>query len=112
MCNEKIIFNNEHLKDINKIIEIYKLKNASINAIDEFDAFKYFINAVKNKEMQYNYDEINIYNFESLPHLYSIFLNTIQTSYNIKINIFLAEECVKNFKSYFNDYNINTYQII
>lgn len=111
MCNEKIIFNNEHLKDINKIIEIYKLKNASINAIDEFDAFKYFINAVKNKEMQYNYDEINIYNFESLPHLYSILLNTIQTSYNIKINIFLAEECVKNFKSYFNDYNINTYQI-
>ena len=61
--------------------------------------------------MQYNYDEINIYNFESLPHLYSILLNTIQTSYNIKINIFLAEECVKNFKSYFNDYNINTYQI-
>lgn len=111
MCNEKIIFNNEHLKDINKIIEIYKLKNASINAIDEFDAFKYFINAVKNKEMQYNYDEINIYNFESLPHLYSILLNTIQTSYNIKINIFLTEECVKNFKSYFNDYNINTYQI-
>ena len=80
MCNEKIIFNNEHLKDINKIIEIYKLKNASINV-------------------------------ESLPHLYSIFLNTIQTSYNIKINIFLAEECVKNFKSYFNDYNINTYNI-
>ncbi|MEI0610683.1 PD-(D/E)XK nuclease family protein [Brachyspira pilosicoli] len=111
MCNEKIIFNNEHLKDINKIIEIYKLKNASINAIDEFDAFEYFINALKNKEIQYDYDEINIYNFESLPHLYSILLNTIQTYYNIKINIFLADECIKNFKSYFNDYNINTYKI-
>lgn len=111
MSNENIIFNDEHLKDITKIIEIYKLKNASINAIDEFDAFEYFINALKNKEIQYNYDEINIYNFESIPHLYSILLNTIQTYYNIKINIFLADECIKNFKSYFNDYNINTYKI-
>ncbi|WP_157151916.1 PD-(D/E)XK nuclease family protein [Brachyspira sp. SAP_772] len=111
MCNENIIFNDEHLKDINKIIEIYKLKNTSINAIDEFDAFEYFINSVKNKQIKINYDEINIYNFESLPHLYSIFLNTIQTYYNIKINIFLADECINNFKPYFKDYNINQYKI-
>ena len=54
--NEKIIFNDEHLKDISKIIEIYKLKNASINAIDEFDAFENFIKGVKNKQIKINYD--------------------------------------------------------
>ena len=109
--NEKIIFNDEHLKDISKIIEIYKLKNASINAIDEFDAFENFIKGVKNKQIKINYDEINVYNFESLPNLYNIFLNAIQNSYNIKINIFIAEECIKNFKPYFNDYNIISYNI-
>ncbi|MEI0530134.1 PD-(D/E)XK nuclease family protein [Brachyspira pilosicoli] len=111
--NEEIILNDDLLKDINKIIQIYKLKNKQINAIDEFDAFEEFIKAIKNKQIQTisNYNEINVYNFENLPNLYSILLNTIQTSYNIKINIFLPEECIKNFTPYFKDYNIISYKI-
>ena len=97
--------NNEDLnflEDIKKIISIYKSNNKSKNLLDEYDIFELFINAINKKEINdfKEYEEIEIYNFESLPLRYSIFLEAIKKNYNINIKIFMPYEIDKFFSNY------------
>lgn len=97
--------NNEDLnflEDIKKIISIYKSNNKSKNLFDEYDIFELFINAINKKEINdfKEYEEIEIYNFESLPLRYSIFLEAIKKNYNINIKIFMPYDIDKIFSNY------------
>ena len=97
--------NNEDLnflEDIKKIISIYKLNNKSKKLLDEYDIFELFINAINKKEINdfKEYEEIEIYNFESLPLRYSIFLEAIKKNYNINIKVFMPYEIDKIFSNY------------
>ena len=49
----------------------------------------YFKSLINKKEIDdfKEYEEIEIYNFESLPLRYSIFLDAIKKNYNINIDI-------------------------
>lgn len=97
--------NNEDLnflEDIKKIISIYKSNNKSKNLLDEYDIFELFINAINKKEINdfKEYEEIEIYNFESLPLRYSIFLEAIKKNYNINIKVFMPYDIDKIFSNY------------
>lgn len=97
--------NNEDLnflEDIKKIISIYKSNNKSKKLLDEYDIFELFINAINKKEINdfKEYEEIEIYNFESVPLRYSIFLEAIKKNYNINIKIFMPYDIDKIFSNY------------
>lgn len=101
ICGEDLNFY-ESLKDIKKIISIYKLNNKSKNFLDEYDIFELFINAINKKEIKdfKEYDSIEIYNFENIPLRYSIFLDAIKKNYNIDIKAFMPYDIKKIFPNY------------
>ena len=92
----------DFLEDIKKIISIYKLNNKSKKLLDEYDIFELFINAINEKKIIdfKEYEEIEIYNFESLPLRYSIFLDAIKKNYNINIKVFMPYDIDKIFSNY------------
>lgn len=101
ICGEDLNFY-ESLKDIKKIISIYKLNNKSKNFLDEYDIFELFINAINKKEIKdfKEYDSIEIYNFENIPLRYSIFLDAIKKNYNIDIKAFMPYDIKNIFPNY------------
>ena len=92
----------DFLEDIKKIISIYKKNNKSKNLSDEYDIFELFINAINKKEINdfKEYETIEIYNFESIPLRYSIFLEAIKKNYNINIKTFMPYDIDKIFSNY------------
>ena len=92
----------DFLEDIKKIISIYKSNNKSKNLLDEYDIFELFINAINKKEINdfKEYETIEIYNFESVPLRYSIFLEAIKKNYNINIKTFMPYDIDKIFSNY------------
>ena len=99
--NEDLDLNN-NLEDIKKIVSIYKSNNKAKNLFDDNDIFELFINSINKKEIDdlKEYDEIEIYNFESVPLRYSIFLEAINKNYNINIKAFMPYNIDKIFSNY------------
>ena len=99
--NEDFDLNN-NLEDIKKIVSIYKSNNKAKNLFDDNDIFELFINSINKKEINdfKEYEEIEIYNFESVPLRYSIFLEAINKNYNINIKAFMPYNIDKIFSNY------------
>lgn len=99
--NEDLYLNN-NLEDIKKIVSIYKSNNKAKNLFDDNDIFELFINSINKKEINdfKEYEEIEIYNFESVPLRYSIFLEAINKNYNINIKAFMPYNIDKIFSNY------------
>ena len=99
--NEDLNLNN-NLEDIKKIVSIYKSNNKEKNLFDDNDIFELFINSINKKEIDdfKEYEEIEIYNFESVPLRYSIFLEAINKNYNINIKAFMPYNIDKIFSNY------------
>ena len=99
--NEDFDLNN-NLEDIKKIVSIYKSNNKAKNLFDDNDIFELFINSINKKEIDdfKEYEEIEIYNFESVPLRYSIFLEAINKNYNINIKDFMPYNIDKIFSNY------------
>ena len=99
--NEDFDLNN-NLEDIKKIVSIYKSNNKAKNLFDDNDIFELFINSINKKEIDdfKEYEEIEIYNFESVPLRYSIFLEAINKNYNINITAFMPYNIDKIFSNY------------
>ena len=99
--NEDLDLNN-NLEDIKKIVSIYKSNNEAKNLFDDNDIFELFINSINKKEIDdfKEYEEIEIYNFESVPLRYSIFLEAINKNYNINIKAFMPYNIDKIFSNY------------
>ena len=99
--NEDLDLNN-YLEDIKKIVSIYKSNNKAKNLFDDNDIFELFINSINKKEIDdfKEYEEIEIYNFESVPLRYSIFLEAINKNYNINIKAFMPYNIDKIFSNY------------
>ena len=99
--NENLDLNN-NLEDIKKIVSIYKSNNKAKNLFDDNDIFELFINSINKKEIDdfKEYEEIEIYNFESVPLRYSIFLEAINKNYNINIKAFMPYNIDKIFSNY------------
>ena len=93
---------NNNLEDIKKIVSIYKSNNKAKNLFDDNDIFELFINSINKKEIDdfKEYEEIEIYNFESVPLRYSIFLEAINKNYNINIKAFMPYNIDKIFSNY------------
>lgn len=103
----KIIIGKENedldfLDDIKKIVSIYKSNNKAKNLFDDNDIFELFINSINKKEIDdfKEYEKIEIYNFESVPLRYSIFLEAINKNYNINIKAFMPYNIDKIFSNY------------
>ena len=94
--------NYKELKEINTVIRHYKEYNKQNDLLDEFDIFELFIEAIKNKELDYlnEYDSIIIYGFEKIPPLHLIFLESLKKYYNIDVKV----ELPYDMKKYFYDY--------
>ena len=110
--NEDLYLNN-NLEDIKKIVSIYKLNNKAKNLFDDNDIFELFINSINKKEINdfKEYEEIEIYNFESVPLRYSIFLDAINKNYNINIKAFMPYNIDKIFSNYKDFYQgINNFE--
>ncbi|TKZ35995.1 PD-(D/E)XK nuclease family protein [Brachyspira catarrhinii] len=92
----------DFLEDIKKIISIYKKNNESKKLLDEYDIFELFINAINKKEINdfREYETIEIYNFESVPLRYSIFLEALKKNYNIDIKAFIPYDIKNLFPNY------------
>lgn len=99
--NEDFDLNN-NLEDIKKIVSIYKSNNKEKKLFDDNDIFELFINSINKKEIDdlKEYEEIEIYNFESVPLRYSIFLEAINKNYNINIKAFMPYNIDKIFSNY------------
>lgn len=99
--NEDLDLNN-NLEDIKKIVSIYKSNNKAKKLFDDNDIFELFINSINKKEIDdlKEYEEIEIYNFESVPLRYSIFLEAIKKNYNINIKAFMPYNIDKIFSNY------------
>lgn len=99
--NEDLDLNN-NLEDIKKIVSIYKSNNKAKKLFDDNDIFELFINSINKKEIDdfKEYEEIEIYNFESVPLRYSIFLEAINKNYNINIKAFMPYNIDKIFSNY------------
>ena len=99
--NEDLDLNN-NLEDIKKIVSIYKSNSKAKNLFDDNDIFELFINSINKKEIDdlKEYEEIEIYNFESVPLRYSIFLEAINKNYNINIKAFMPYNIDKIFSNY------------
>ena len=110
--NEYLDLNN-NLEDIKKIVSIYKSNNKAKNLFDDNDIFELFINSINKKEINdfKEYEEIEIYNFESVPLRYSIFLEAINKNYNINIKAFMPYNIDKIFSNYKDFYQgINNFE--
>lgn len=110
--NEDLDLNN-NLEDIKKIVSIYKSNNEAKNLFDDNDIFELFINSINKKEIDdfKEYEEIEIYNFESVPLRYSIFLEAINKNYNINIKAFMPYNIDKIFSNYKDFYQgINNFE--
>ena len=110
--NEDLDLNN-NLEDIKKIVSIYKSNSKAKNLFDDNDIFELFINSINKKEIDdlKEYEEIEIYNFESVPLRYSIFLETINKNYNINIKAFMPYNIDKIFSNYKDFYQgINNFE--
>ncbi|TXJ45367.1 hypothetical protein EPJ70_02980 [Brachyspira aalborgi] len=110
--NEDLYLNN-NLEDIKKIVSIYKLNNKAKNLFDDNDIFELFINSINKKEINdfKEYEKIEIYNFESVPLRYSIFLEAINKNYNINIKAFMPYNIDKIFSNYKDFYQgINNFE--
>ena len=110
--NEDFDLNN-NLEDIKKIVSIYKSNNKAKNLFDDNDIFELFINSINKKEIDdfKEYEEIEIYNFESVPLRYSIFLEAINKNYNINIKAFMPYNIDKIFSNYKDFYQgINNFE--
>lgn len=110
--NEYLDLNN-NLEDIKKIVSIYKSNNKAKNLFDDNDIFELFINSINKKEIDdfKEYEEIEIYNFESVPLRYSIFLDAINKNYNINIKAFMPYNIDKIFSNYKDFYQgINNFE--
>ncbi|TXJ21242.1 hypothetical protein EPJ79_08975 [Brachyspira aalborgi] len=110
--NEDLDLNN-NLEDIKKIVSIYKSNNKAKNLFDDNDIFELFINSINKKEIYdfKEYEEIEIYNFESVPLRYSIFLEAINKNYNINIKAFMPYNIDKIFSNYKDFYQgINNFE--
>ena len=110
--NEDLDLNN-NLEDIKKIVSIYKSNNKAKNLFDDNDIFELFINSINKKEIDdfKEYEEIEIYNFESVPLRYSIFLEAINKNYNINIKAFMPYNIDKIFSNYKDFYQgINNFE--
>ncbi|TXJ26761.1 PD-(D/E)XK nuclease family protein [Brachyspira aalborgi] len=110
--NEDLDLNN-NLEDIKKIVSIYKLNNKAKNLFDDNDIFELFINSINKKEINdfKEYEKIEIYNFESVPLRYSIFLEAINKNYNINIKAFMPYNIDKIFSNYKDFYQgINNFE--
>lgn len=110
--NEDLYLNN-NLEDIKKIVSIYKSNNKAKNLFDDNDIFELFINSINKKEIDdfKEYEEIEIYNFESVPLRYSIFLEAINKNYNINIKAFMPYNIDKIFSNYKDFYQgINNFE--
>ena len=83
-------------------ILIYKSNNKAKKLFDDNDIFELFINSINKKEIDdfKEYEEIEIYNFESVPLRYSIFLEAINKNYNINIKAFMPYNIDKIFSNY------------
>ena len=104
---------NSNLEDIKKIVSIYKSNNKAKNLFDDNDIFELFINSINKKEIDdlKEYEEIEIYNFESVPLRYSIFLEAINKNYNINIKAFMPYNIDKIFSNYKDFYQgINNFE--
>ena len=104
---------NNNLEDIKKIVSIYKSNNKAKNLFDDNDIFELFINSINKKEIDdfKEYEEIEIYNFESVPLRYSIFLEAINKNYNINIKAFMPYNIDKIFSNYKDFYQgINNFE--
>lgn len=107
--NEDLYLNN-NLEDIKKIVSIYKSNNKAKNLFDDNDIFELFINSINKKEINdfKEYEEIEIYNFESVPLRYSIFLEAINKNYNINIKAFMPyniDKIFSNYKEFYQEIN-------
>ncbi|WP_232817726.1 PD-(D/E)XK nuclease family protein [Brachyspira hampsonii] len=91
-----------NLKDINEIINLYKEYNKENNLLDEFDIFELFIKSIENKELEFltTYKYITIYNFEKIPPLHLIFLESIKKHYNKTIKVIMPYNMEKHFNNY------------
>ena len=110
--NEDLYLNN-NLEDIKKIVSIYKSNNKAKNLFDDNDIFELFINSINKKEIDdfKEYEEIEIYNFESVPLRYSIFFEAINKNYNINIKAFMPYNIDKIFSNYKDFYQgINNFE--
>lgn len=110
--NEDLDLNN-NLEDIKKIVSIYKSNNKAKKLFDDNDIFELFINSINKKEIDdlKEYEEIEIYNFESVPLRYSIFLEAINKNYNINIKAFMPYNIDKIFSNYKDFYQgINNFE--
>ena len=110
--NEDLYLNN-NLEDIKKIVSIYKSNNKAKNLFDDNDIFELFINSINKKEIDdfKEYEEIEIYNFESVPLRYSIFLEALNKNYNINIKAFMPYNIDKIFSNYKDFYQgINNFE--
>lgn len=110
--NEDFDLNN-NLEDIKKIVSIYKSNNKAKNLFDDNDIFELFINSINKKEIDdfKEYEKIEIYNFESVPLRYSIFLEAINKNYNINIKAFMPYNIDKIFSNYKDFYQgINNFE--
>lgn len=110
--NEDLDLNN-NLEDIKKIVSIYKSNNKAKNLFDDNDIFELFINSINKKEIDdfKEYEKIEIYNFESVPLRYSIFLEAINKNYNINIKAFMPYNIDKIFSNYKDFYQgINNFE--
>lgn len=110
--NEDLDLNN-NLEDIKKIVSIYKSNNKAKNLFDDNDIFELFINSINKKEIDdfKEYEEIEIYNFESVPLRYSIFLEAINKNYNINIKAFMPYNIDRIFSNYKDFYQgINNFE--
>lgn len=107
--NEDFDLNN-NLEDIKKIVSIYKSNNKAKNLFDDNDIFELFINSINKKEIDdfKEYEKIEIYNFESVPLRYSIFLEAINKNYNINIKAFMPyniDNFFSNYKEFYQGIN-------
>ena len=107
--NEDLYLNN-NLEDIKKIVSIYKSNNKAKNLFDDNDIFELFINSINKKEIDdfKEYEKIEIYNFESVPLRYSIFLEAINKNYNINIKAFMPyniDKIFSNYKEFYQEIN-------
>ncbi|KLI52324.1 PD-(D/E)XK nuclease family protein [Brachyspira hyodysenteriae] len=92
----------DNLKDINTIINLYKEYNKENNLLDEFDIFELFIKSIENNELEFlnTYESIKIYNFEKIPPLHLIFLESLKKHYNKNIKIIMPYSMDKHFNNY------------
>lgn len=94
----------KNLEDINSVIDLYKEYNNKNNLLDEFDIFELFIEYIKNNKLNFfnGCKSITVFNFEKIPPLHLIFLESIKNHLGINIKIVMPY----NMKSHFNNYKV------